>query len=111
VTTPQKVALLDGRKCVDFTRKIKVPALGIIENMSDFHCPHCGKEIKLFGRGGGEAAARDLGVPFLGRIPLDPRFVICSDTGKPFLDEYPDSEVAHALNNIIAGISAGSTQV
>lgn len=102
VTTPQEVALLDGRKCVDFTRQIKVPALGIIENMSNFCCPHCGREIELFGTGGGEAAARELGVPFLGRIPLDPRFVVSGDTGKPFIDEYPDSDTTQALNDIIA---------
>ncbi len=108
VTTPQEVALLDGRKCVDFTRQIKVPALGIIENMSNFPCPHCGKEIEIFGHGGGETAARELGVPFLGRIPLDPRFVVSGDTGKPFIDEYPDSDTAHALDNIIASVSTGS---
>jgi len=106
VTTPQEVALLDGRKCVDFTRQIKVPALGIIENMSNFTCPHCGKEIEIFGHGGGEAAARKLGVPFLGRIPLDPRFVVSGDTGKPFIDEYPDSKTAGALNDIITLISS-----
>lgn len=104
VTTPQEVALLDGRKCVDFTRQIKVAVLGIIENMSSFSCPHCGKEIEIFGTGGGEAAAKELGVPFLGRIPLDPRFVISGDTGKPFIDEHPDSETSRSLNNIIAGI-------
>jgi len=108
VTTPQEVALLDGRKCVDFTRQIKIPALGIIENMSDFPCPHCGKEIKIFGEGGGENAARELGVPFLGRIPLDPRFVITGDTGKPFIDEYPDSDTARALDEIIIAIKDGS---
>lgn len=108
VTTPQEVALLDGRKCVDFTRQIKIPALGIIENMSDFPCPHCGKEIKIFGKGGGENAARELGVPFLGRIPLDPRFVITGDTGKPFIDEYPDSDTARALDEIIISIKDGS---
>ena len=108
VTTPQEVALLDGRKCVDFTRQIKIPALGIIENMSDFPCPHCGKEIKIFGKGGGENAARELGVPFLGRIPLDPRFVITGDTGKPFIDEYPDSDTARALDEIIIAIKDGS---
>ncbi len=110
VTTPQEVALLDGRKCVDFTRQIKIPALGIIENMSNFSCPHCGREIEIFGTGGGETAARELGVPFLGRIPLDPRFVVSGDTGKPFIDEYPDSDTARALNNIIIVLSGGSRQ-
>ncbi|MFH1037235.1 MAG: Mrp/NBP35 family ATP-binding protein [PVC group bacterium] len=104
VTTPQEVALLDARKCVDFTRQLKIPVLGLVENMSGFSCPHCGKEIDIFKKGGGEKAARELGVPFLGRIPLDPRIVVSSDEGKPFLDQHPDSEAARSLNAIIKSI-------
>lgn len=107
VTTPQKVALLDGSKCVDFTRQLKVPVLGIIENMSGLICPHCGKEIDLFGRGGGEEAARELGVPFLGRVPLDPGMVIAGDRGESFLKSHPDSEASSALKDIIKKLSAG----
>lgn len=105
VTTPQEVALLDARKCVDFTRQVKVPVLGIVENMSGFECPHCGKDIEIFKKGGGEKASRELGVPFLGRIPLDPRIVISGDKGKPFLDEYPDSEAAKSLQSVIKKIT------
>lgn len=105
VTTPQEVALLDGRKCVDFTRQLKVPPLGIIENMSGFKCPHCGQEIDIFKKGGGERAARELKVPFLGRIPLDPRLVVSGDEGKPFLLAYPDSEAARKLEDILSKIS------
>jgi ATP-binding protein involved in chromosome partitioning len=104
VTTPQEVALLDARKCVDFTRQIKVPVLGIVENMSGLRCPHCGQEIEIFKKGGGEKAARELGVPFLGRIPLDPRLVSSGDEGKPFLAEYPGSEAAQSLEEIIKKI-------
>lgn len=104
VTTPQKVALLDGRKCVDFTRQIKVPVVGLVENMSGFSCPHCGKAIEIFKSGGGEAAARELGIPFLGRIPLDPRMVTSGDEGKPFVNRHPDAEAARALRTIIRKI-------
>ncbi len=104
VTTPQKVALLDGRKCVDFTRQIKVTVVGLVENMSGFSCPHCGKEIEIFKPGGGEAAAKELGIPFLGRIPLDPRMVTSGDEGQPFVNQHPDSEAARALRQIIRKI-------
>ncbi len=104
VTTPQKVALLDGRKCVDFTRQIKVGVVGLVENMSGFSCPHCGKEIEIFKSGGGQAAAKELGIPFLGRIPLDPRMVVSGDEGRPFVDEHPDAEAARALREIIRKI-------
>ncbi|KQC16162.1 MAG: hypothetical protein APR56_09455 [Methanosaeta sp. SDB] len=101
VTTPQKVALLDGRKCVDFTRQIKVPVVGLVENMSGFSCPHCGEKIEIFSFGGGEAAAGELGIPFLGRIPLDPRMVISGDEGQPFVNGHPEAEAARALRQII----------
>jgi len=104
VTTPQKVALLDGRKCVDFTRQIKVGVVGLVENMSGFPCPHCGKEIEIFRSGGGEAAAKELEIPFLGRIPLDPRMVVSGDEGRPFVDEHPDAVAARALREIIRTI-------
>jgi Mrp family chromosome partitioning ATPase len=108
VTTPQKVALLDGRKCVDFTRQIKVPVVGLVENMSGFSCPHCGKEIEIFKSGGGEEAAKELGIPFLGRIPLDPRMVVSGDEGKPFVNQHPDAEAARALREIIRKIVEGT---
>ncbi|HIH97565.1 MAG TPA: Mrp/NBP35 family ATP-binding protein [Thermoplasmata archaeon] len=85
VTTPQEVALLDSRKAVNFARELKVPIIGIIENMSGFTCPYCGKEIDLFKVGGGERSAKEMGVPFLGRIPFDPKMVDASDKGTPFV--------------------------
>ncbi|MGO9144735.1 MAG: Mrp/NBP35 family ATP-binding protein [Desulfomonilia bacterium] len=85
VTTPQDVALLDSRKSVEFARALKLTMLGIIENMSTFSCPHCGHAIDLFKAGGGERAAHELGVPFLGAIPIDPIVVKDTDNGKPFM--------------------------
>ncbi len=87
VTTPQDVALLDSRRAVNFARKIGMNVLGIVENMSGFRCPHCGKEINLFKIGGGERAAKEMEVDFLGRIPIDEKIVIDGDEGKPFVAE------------------------
>jgi Mrp family chromosome partitioning ATPase len=100
VTTPQEVALLDSRKAVVFSRMVHVPVVGIVENMSGFQCPHCGKEIGLFKIGGGEKAAIELQVPFLGRIPLDPAIVENCDRGKPFVTANPDSPAARAFSEI-----------
>jgi len=101
VTTPQDVAVLDARKSVLFAKELKVPVVGIIENMSGFVCPHCGKEINLFGMGGGEKAAFDLKVPFLGRIPLEPEMVKSGDSGKPFLSVIKVSPAAKVFDNIV----------
>jgi ATP-binding protein involved in chromosome partitioning len=100
VTTPQDVALLDSRKAVTFSRMLSIPVIGIVENMSGLICPHCHKEIFLFKQGGGEKAARDLKVPFLGRIPIDPEMVIDCDRGMPFVVARPDSEAAKAFKKI-----------
>jgi ATP-binding protein involved in chromosome partitioning len=89
VTTPQEVAILDITKAVKFVRTIGLPVIGIIENMSGMVCPHCGKDIDLFGRGGGERAAKEMDVPFLGAIPLDPAMRIAADEGRPFLIRSP----------------------
>ncbi len=100
VTTPQEVALLDSRKAVVFSQMVQVPVVGIVENMSGFLCPHCGKEINLCKMGGGEKAAQELGVPFLGRIPLDPEIVQNCDQGKPFVAANPNSRAAQAFFEI-----------
>ena len=97
VTTPQDVALLDSRKAVNFSRLLNVPVLGIVENMSGMVCPHCGERIDLFKVGGGERAARELGVPFLGRIPIDPKMVIRCDAGTPFVTDPEPSAVKTAF--------------
>ncbi len=70
VTTPQEMALLDSKKAVNFVKQMQIPFVGIIENMSGYTCPHCGKDIALFKSGGGEKAAQDMGVDFMGRLPF-----------------------------------------
>jgi ATP-binding protein involved in chromosome partitioning len=85
VTTPQEVAILDISKAVRFAETMGIRVIGIVENMSGLICPHCEKEIEVFGSGGGEQAAKDLGVPFLGSIPLDPMMRKAGDEGRPFI--------------------------
>jgi len=110
VTSPQDVALLDVRKSIGMAGKMNVKVLGIIENMSGliFTCPDCGKvtEIDLFGKGGGEKVANELGIPFLGRIPLDVKIQQGSDKGTPYVAEHPDSPAAKAFNEIVKKIVA-----
>ncbi len=101
VTTPQDVSVLDSRKAVVFALKLNLKILGIIENMGGMVCPHCGKRIDLFKVGGGEKAARELNVPFLGRIPIDPQIVISGDEGKPFAVGQPYSEASRAFREIV----------
>jgi ATP-binding protein involved in chromosome partitioning len=104
VTTPQDVALLDSRKAVNFARTLNMPVLGIIENMSGLKCPHCGKEIDLFKTGGGQKAAKDLGVPFLGRLPIDPEVVGAGDSGTPVVVKDRDLESTKAFLSILKNI-------
>jgi len=101
VTTPQDVALLDARKSISFLRQLKIPIIGVVENMSGFTCPHCNKVIDIFKVGGGERAAQEMGVSFLGRIPLDPKMVICSDSGVPVVTQHPDTKAAEAFHRIV----------
>lgn len=101
VTTPQDVALLDSRKSVNFSRTLKLPVLGIVENMSGFNCPHCNEAIDLFKKGGGEAAAKQMEVNFLGAIPIDTQVVESGDSGKPIVYNEPDSQVAKAFEEIV----------
>lgn len=104
VTTPQEVALLDSRKSVTFSKKINVPILGIVENMSGFVCPKCGEKTDIFKTGGGEKAALDLKVNFLGKIPIDPMVVMQGDSGNPYVIEYPNSEVTNSFRQISENI-------
>lgn len=110
VTTPQDVALLDSRKSVTFAKALKLPVLGIVENMSGLICPHCGKEIDLFKMGGGEKAAQEMGVPFLGRIPIDPSVVDSGDSGKPIVISNRDSLATKAFDEIADKIVAISRE-
>ncbi|MGD2185318.1 MAG: Mrp/NBP35 family ATP-binding protein [Desulfobacterales bacterium] len=101
VTTPQEVALLDSRKAVDFSRQLKIPVLGIIENMSGLLCPKCREEINLFKVGGGLKAAKELGVDFLERIPIDPLVVGTCDSGRPIVTGNASSPAKEAFLNLI----------
>jgi ATP-binding protein involved in chromosome partitioning len=100
VSTPQDLALIDARKGLAMFRKVGVPVLGIVENMSTFICPKCGERSDIFGHGGAEAEAQRLGVPFLGAIPLDMDVRLRSDTGKPITATLPDSEHAKIFRDI-----------
>jgi len=96
VTTPQDVALLDVVRGISMFRKLDVPILGVIENMSFFRCPHCGERSDIFSHGGGEAASKKLDVPFLGEVPIDLKIREGGDAGRPVLvddSESPQSKV------------------
>lgn len=103
VTTPQEVALLDVRKEIDFCRKAGIRVLGLVENMSGFVCPGCRGELQIFRptTGGGEQLCRDLGVPFLGRVPLDPRIGRACDAGESFFERYADLPAATAILDVV----------
>jgi len=100
VTTPQKVSLSDSRRAVGMYRKLDVPPLGVIENMSYYACPGCGHESDIFGRGGGSDVAEELGVPFLGQIPLYEPIRVGSDNGTPIVLAEPDSPAAQAIMQV-----------
>ena len=85
VTTPQEVSLLDSRKAVNMVKAMKLPVLGIVENMSGLKCPHCQETISIFGSGGGERMAEEMNVPFLGAIPIDPQVCAWGDSGQTFV--------------------------
>ncbi|HEY0141643.1 MAG TPA: Mrp/NBP35 family ATP-binding protein [Thermoanaerobaculia bacterium] len=104
VTTPQDVALIDARKGLGMFRKVNVPVLGIIENMSYFVCRHCGEREEIFGHGGGKKTAEMLGVPFLGEVPIDPKVVVGGDTGQPIVISDPESPAAQAFRELARGV-------
>lgn len=91
VTTPQAVATADVRKELNFCVKTSIPVIGVIENMAGFVCPNCAECTDIFGKGGGQVMATDFNVPFLGRIPIDPQFVMLIETGR--VPEYPQGTV------------------
>ena len=105
VTTPQKLAITDVKKSVNFCKKVNVPIIGIIENMSGFFCPECNKTIEIFKSGGGEKMANEMNVPFLGKIPLDPQVVEAGDLGKPFVYFYSKTPTAQIMEEIIKPIT------
>ncbi len=100
VTTPQDVALLDARKGLEMFRKVGIPVLGIVENMSTHVCSNCGHEEAIFGSGGGERLARDAGTELLGMLPLDIRIRQHADSGNPTVAADPESALAHRYRDI-----------
>lgn len=111
VTTPQDVALADAVKGIAMFRKVEVPVLGVVENMSTFLCPHCGHRTDIFGHGGGRREAARLGVPFLGEIALDPAVRDGGDRGRPIVADDPASPIAAAFldvaDRVLAALRAG----
>jgi Mrp family chromosome partitioning ATPase len=106
VTTPQDVSLMDGRKTITFSAEAKIPVIGLVENMSGFICPHCGRETDIFKSGGGEAVAKEFGVQFLGKVPIEPSVVLSGDNGMPAVLSDPESPSAKAFESIIRKIIA-----
>jgi len=102
VTTPQDVATADVRKSITFCRQLALPVLGVVENMSGFVCPHCGTVTDIFKAGGGERLAADMGVPFLGRIPIDPAVGEACDAGEAFVYHYATTETGKAFERVAA---------
>jgi ATP-binding protein involved in chromosome partitioning len=102
VSTPQDLALIDARKGLNMFRKVNVPVLGIVENMSTFVCPHCGEPSNIFGHGGARAESARLGVPFLGDVPLTIAIRETSDEGRPVVATDPSSPAAEAYREIAA---------
>ena len=100
VTTPQEVALLDARRAINFARKLEVPTIAIVENMSGLICPHCGETIDLFGVDGGKAEAAQQDIVFLGEIPLDPAARLAGEQGKPYVLKHPESAIADSFRDI-----------
>jgi ATP-binding protein involved in chromosome partitioning len=104
VTTPQKVALADVRKSINFCKTVNVEITGVIENMSGLVCPHCNETVEIFKTGGGEEVAREFDLPFLGRIPMDPKIVMAGDEGTSYLATGADSPACKAFALVVKAI-------
>ena len=110
VTTPQRVSINDVRRSITFCRKLNLAVHGIIENMSGFVCPRCAETIDIFDSGGGEALCREMGVPFLGRMPIDRTIVDSCDTGLPFMLAEDESPAKSAFREITKRLITGEKQ-
>jgi len=104
VTTPQEVATLETSKAVKFVEKLEIPVIGVVENMSGMVCPHCHTEVDVFGKGGGKKMADDLGVPFLGAIPLDIDMRQAADEGRPFVIKRGENPTWTAVNEVMEAL-------
>ncbi len=104
VTTPQEVALADVRKSIMFCRQLKMEIVGLVENMSGFVCPHCQQTVEIFKTGGGERTAQEFGIPFLGRVPLDPRVMLGGDDGTPYLVSQEDALAVKSFSRVLEAV-------
>jgi ATP-binding protein involved in chromosome partitioning len=111
VTTPSTVALADVRKAIEMFRQVNVEVLGVVENMSTFSCPHCGKAVDIFGHGDGATTAKEYGVPLLGEIEIDPRIRVGGDTGKPVASLGEDGPGAKSLYNVARAVTARLAEI
>ncbi|MCG2715330.1 MAG: Mrp/NBP35 family ATP-binding protein, partial [Candidatus Marinimicrobia bacterium] len=98
------VSLLDCRRAVNMAKKLNIPKIGVVENMSGLICPKCGEEIDFFGNGGGEKMAEEMGVAFLGRVPMEKISRECGDAGTPVVLKYPESKTARAFTRIAQNV-------
>lgn len=110
VTTPQELSLSDVRRCVTFCRQVQVPVLGVVENMSGFVCPYCGKQTDIFKTGGGRKLAEEMTIPFLGQIPIDPCLVDAADEGTSYFERFRDTKTARAFEKIVAAIVSATEE-
>lgn len=106
VTTPQDVALIDARRAIKMFHEVKVPVLGVVENMSYFVCPHCGGKTEIFSEGGGEKTSQRYNVPFLGKIPIDPEIRVGGDSGRPIVVANPNSPQSSAFKRIAESVAS-----
>jgi ATP-binding protein involved in chromosome partitioning len=104
VTTPQDLALLDVKKGAEMFKQVNAPLLGIVENMSLFVCPHCGQTTEVFRRGGGQKESERLGIPLLGRVPLDPAICDTGDAGVPLVLSHPETKAASEFHHIATAV-------
>ena len=111
VTTPSTVALADVRKAIEMFRQVNVEVLGVVENMSTFICPHCGKPVDIFGHGEGSRTAIEYGVPLLGEVEIDPRIRIGGDTGKPVAAQGEAAAAAQSLYRVAKAVAARLAEV
>jgi ATP-binding protein involved in chromosome partitioning len=101
VTMPSQLSSSIVKKAVTFAEQLKMQTIGVVENMSGFVCPHCGKKTEIFGSGGGEKMSKEVNVPFLGSIPIDPKVGVDTDKGTPFVLANKDSAAAKAFMGIV----------
>jgi ATP-binding protein involved in chromosome partitioning len=111
VTTPSAVALADVRKAIEMFRQVNVDIIGVVENMSSFVCPHCGKSVDVFGHGEGRRVAETYGVPLLGEIEIDPRIRLGGDTGAPIASLGEDAPGAHSIYAMARAVAARVAEV